>query len=175
MREITTRIKFTSPCLGKIRTYRTFCIQGKRKKRAIFFLSKNAEGKVVFLQSWWQANLRKAADVLCRYQRDVRLVQFSPEVDGKPRPIPDETYRRYYDRDRFSLHEAFFAGDVVGVSCLVPSNIDNDGFWKLMDISGKYYGISPYRPGEFGFFKVETVERRGVARVAEPTEIAVST
>lgn len=161
MRELTVRIKFTSPCLGNVKSFRTFKSKGKRRKRTLFLMPRSPSGKVTFLPTWWQANMKKAAEVLCRYQKDVSEIRFSPEVDGQPRQLPDGAYRRYHESDRYSPHEAFLADDVVGVSCLVPSSIDDESMWRLMELAGKYYGISPYRPGDYGFFTVESIKQRG--------------
>lgn len=174
MRELMIRIRFTSPCLGNRRTYYTvFTVEGKRKRRPLFLFIRNPDRKVTFLQTWWQRNIKKAAETLCRYQKDVTDIRFAPEVDGQPRKLPDGAFKRYYDKDKFSPHEAFHAGDEVGISCLVPSNISDDGMWRLMDLAGKYYGISPYEPINYGLFNVESITRRGGAVVATPDDITV--
>lgn len=162
MRELTVRIRFTLPSLGNVRTYqRLVNLEGVKKKRTVFLLPRNHEGKVILMQSWWASVMRNAADVLCRHQGVIKDVRFALEVDGTPRPFPEEWFQRFYDEDRFTPHEQFAAGDVIGVSCLVPATINDDDFWRLMSLGGEYYGMSPYRPGEFGFFKVEGIEKRG--------------
>lgn len=109
----------------------------------------------------WAALMRKAADVLCQHQSEVAGIRFQLEVDGTPQPVPDKVYRRYYGENKYSPHEAFYAGDVIGVSCLVPNKISDEDFWSLMQMAGQYYGMSPFRPGDFGHFNVEGIERRG--------------
>lgn len=161
MRELTIRIKFKSHCLGNVKTRNVFCIDGKQKKRTIFLHLRSPQNKVQFMQSWWQAGLRTASKVLCRYQKDVADILFSTEIDGQPRKLPEEVFKRWYNATRFSPHEAFFPGDIIGVSCLVPPNIDDDGLWRLMDLAGDYCGVSPFKPGEYGFFQVESIKRRG--------------
>lgn len=163
MRELTVRLKFTTPCLGKVKQTRTISREGTRKKRSYFLFARDCDNKVVFMQQWWQSLMRRAADVACRYQREVRDIKFDLAVDGSPQPTPDRFFRRFYGDNRFSQHEAFFAGDIIGISCLVPAAITEDGLVQLLSLAGKYFGISPFRPGEFGFFKVVQVEKRGPA------------
>lgn len=169
MRELTVRIKFTSPCLGKCKKFYNISRNGKRKKRTYFMHLRNPNGQVMLLPTWWQAVVRKAADVLSRHQREVREIRFNPQVDGRPRPVPEGLFNRHYGSKRHSKHEAFMPGDVVGISCVVPNSITDDDFWQLMQYAGTYYGMSPFRPGEFGYFEVLTVERCVIPR--EDSEI----
>lgn len=162
MRELTVRLKFTSPCLGHVKKQYTIRTGGKKKKRSYFLHLRNPQGQVIFLPTWWQAIMRNAADVLSRYHKEVKELRFALEVDGQPRPIPDQLYNRYYAPDRYARHEAFWAGDTIGISCLVPDSISDDDFWRLMEYAGRYFGISPCRPGEYGFFVVESVKRCGL-------------
>lgn len=170
MREVNIRLKFTTPSLGNVKQRRTVTIDGKRKQRHYFLLPRSPDGKIIFYPQWWRSILTKAAAVMCKHQKTVREIMVSPEIDGAPRPIPDEYYKRYYKSDRFSPHEAFFEGDVIGVSCVVPSKISDDDLWRLFATAGKYYGISPSRPGEYGFFTVERIEGCGAYAQAEDEE-----
>jgi len=52
----------------------------------------------------------------------------------------------------------------------VPDTISDDDFWRLMEYAGRYFGISPCRPGEYGFFTVESVERCGLEPLTERGE-----
>lgn len=171
MREVTVRIKFTSPCLGHVKKYYTTRVNGKRKKRTFFVHLRNPRGRVIFLPTWWTAIMRNAADVLSRYHTEVKGIRFALEVDGQPRPVPDELFDRHYAKGRYSRHEVFAVGDTIGVTCLVPEAISDDDFWRLMEYAGRYYGISPCRPGEFGFFTVESVERCGLIPQKKNEEI----
>lgn len=170
MRELTLRIEFTTPCLGSIRTYKTVSVRDTIKKRSYYLLPRSPDGRIIFNQKWWSSILRKAADVDCSHQKHVDDVRFELEVDGMPRKIPENFYERYYQKRKFAPHEAFFAGDVIGVSCLVPGSISDDDLWRLMDLAGKYYGISPLNEREYGLFKVVGLQRRGrqVPRRAAP-------
>ena len=158
MRELSVRIKFTSPCLGQVK--RIWHEGGK--KRSHFLLPRNpSTGRVIFLPTWWQALLLRAAEVMCRHQSVVKAIRFGIEVDGLPRPLPGGFYFRYYREKCFAKHEAFFPGDEIGLTCLVPDEIDDDDFRRLVEIAGKYYGMSPARPNEYGFFTVESVQPIG--------------
>lgn len=161
MRELEVRIQFTTPCLGNDKKFRTERSRGRQKKRSFFLFSRTSGGKVILMPQWWAALLRDAAQLLGRFHNEVSKIRFALEVDGSPRPVPGEFYKRFYDSDRFSPHEAFFAGDQIGVSCAVPPTISDDDFWRLMELAGKYYGMSPYRDKEFGRFRVVKIERRG--------------
>jgi hypothetical protein len=142
-----------------------------------FLLLRNPGGHVIFMPTWWQAILAQAAEVFCRHHQEVKKVRFAMEVDGKPKPLVEKTiqdrngndkkvlsghFHRYYAEKRFSKHEAFFPGTVIGVTCVVPASINDDDFYRLMELAGKYCGISPGFPGEFGFFTVESVRPTGL-------------
>lgn len=164
MRELTVRIRFTKHCLGNVKRFHW----EKGKKRSFFLLPKNPEGRVIFLPTWWKALLTKAAEVACHFQDEVKKISFSLEVDGLPRPVPEHFFRRYYDEGRFSKHEAFWPGDTVGVTCLVPDTINDEEFHRLMALIGRYWGISPAKPNEYGFFDVVSVQPCGPRRRMEP-------
>lgn len=153
MRELAIRIRFTSPCLGHVQRQ----LRERGKKRLHWLMPRNPDGKVVFLNTWWRAILHKAAEILCKHQREINEIRFAPEVEGEPRAVPREYHVHFHRENRFSKHEAFFAGDVIGIQCVVPSAISDDDFHRLLTYAGKYSGISPSHPGEYGFFTVESV------------------
>jgi hypothetical protein len=140
---------------------------GKKKQRTYFVFSRTSDGKVMLMPQWWTAILREAAQVVGKHNRHVGDIRFSLEVDGQPRPIPKQLYKRYYEADKFSCHEAFYPGDVIGVTCLVPDTITHDDLWALLDTAGTYFGISPARwEDRYGRFKIESIEKRGPQCVA---------
>ena len=157
MRELTVRLQFKKHCLGNVKKK----FQQSGKKRSVFLFPRDPSGRVVFMPTWWQAVLTRSAEVLNRHQSSVKDVRFSMEVDGRPRT---DLYSRYYAQDKFSRHEAFYPGEIIGVTCLVPSGIDDEDFGRIMEIAGKYYGISPYKPNEFGYFEIASIERAGNSR-----------
>lgn len=160
MREMVIRIRFTQPCLGNIKVRKTVSAgRGLKKKRTFFVFQRDHLGRVIFQQGAWRSLLRKAAETLCRHQQAVPEIHFALHVDGRPQPIPEKFFRRYYEPDKFSPHEAFLAGDDIGLSCVVPSSISDDDLWRLVALVGRYYGLSPYRGGEYGHFEVVSVVR----------------
>lgn len=151
MRELAVKLRFTAHCLGNVKRQRR---QGG-KIRHYFVLPRNADRtQIVFMPTWWQSTLKRSAQILCRHQRDVLRIRFAPEVRGTPRPIPEKLYNRYHARGQFSRHEAFYPGDEVVVTCVVPPEIGDDDFLKLMRYAGKYFGISPSQPNDYGFYEV---------------------
>jgi len=153
MRELTVRIRFTTHCLGNVRKH----YRAKGRLRNYYVLPRNPEGKVIFMPTWWATTLRRAAEILCKHFKEVEQIRFALEVDGNPRPIPDQLFRRYFEADKFSSHEAFFPGDVIGATCAVPDAIDDDDFHRLLTYAGKYCGMSPGHPNKFGYYVVESV------------------
>ena len=168
MRELSVRIKFTKHCLGNVKKLRHDETSGK--KQTYFVLPRTPDGHIVFLPTWWQANMRFAADVLCRHQDKVSEILFDMLVDGKPKPIPSNLFRRWYGRNLFAFHEAFYPGQEVGVNAIVPDEVSDDDFRRLLDLAGRFKGISPARPGEFGLFTVESVRARTMADEETRTE-----
>jgi hypothetical protein len=153
MREVVVRLTFTKHCLGNVK--KQYWENGKR--RSFFVFPRNQEGQVLFMPTWWRAVLSMASQALCRHQTEVSKIRFCLEIAGSPRAIPDEFYRRYSSEKAFSKHEAFYPGDSMSVTCLVPDSIDDEELRSLLEIAGKYYGISPARPNEYGNFVVESV------------------
>lgn len=167
MRELTIRIEFTSPSLGNVKRKDSTRLSG----RFLMLRSPN-DGPVLFLPTWWQANMRFAAAVLGRYQSDVKQIHWDAAVEGNPRqketkngvvPAWYPVYRPSKaagKKRRYSLHEAFYEGQVVGINAIVPPSISDVVFHRLMDLIGRYQGISPYKPGEFGRFRVVSLQPR---------------
>lgn len=161
MRELTVRVRFTKDSLGNV----------KSKDSNAFLMPRSPQGRVTFLSSWHRANLRFASSLLGRHQDCVGDVCWDISVDGDVGP--DGWHRRYYQsgegRTRYALHEAFPAGSEVGIHCVVPAAISDDDFRNLLQAAGRYRGLSPYRPGEYGFFEVASIgprKRSGDAREA---------
>ena len=153
MRELTVRIRFTKHCLGNVKA---------KDGSGRFLFPKNPRGFVTFLAGWHHANMRFAAQILGRHQDEVGKILWDINVDGRIKK--DCWHRRYYSvgqgRQRFCVHEAFMPGQVVGINCVVPASISDEDFWRLMQLAGQYRGISPWKPGEYGFFEVESIRPR---------------
>ena len=154
VRELTVRIRFLSPCLGN---------QKLSDGSGRFVFQRNPNGGIIFLPSWHSANMRMAAQLLNRYQGDVTEIHWDINVDGTLRENP--WYKNYYrspksNKMRYSLHEAFLEGQIIGLNCIVPSKIKEEDFWRLMGKAGQYKGLSPWKPGEFGFYEVVSIRPR---------------
>ncbi len=163
MRELTVRIRFTRPCLGN----------AKESTGGRYRFTTSPGGAVLFLTSWHQVNMRFAAQILGRHQDEVNKIQWDIEVDGAV--DRDSWFRRFFatvggGRSRYSLHESFKPGQIVGLNCVVPNPISDDDFWRLMQLAGSYRGLSPFKHGEYGFYEVVSVRpRRELPAVAEET------
>ena len=156
MRELTVRIKFTKACLGNVKKY----ITKGTKKWPCFYMPRTPDGNVRFEVNWWKHSVKFAAEVLCRHQKAVGKIHFDVNVDGKPHSDQDLFYKRYFAAKKFVKHEAFREGEIIGINCLVPNEITDDDFWRLIDLVGRYKGISPYGPREYGFFVVDSIGLR---------------
>jgi hypothetical protein len=74
-------------------------------------------------------------------------------------------YRRWFtspgsNKPRYAQHEAFMPGQIVGIHCMLPVSIPDADLAALMTVAGRYIGLSPWRPGSFGKFVVESVRSR---------------
>jgi hypothetical protein len=168
VRELTVKLRFVSPCLGQVKKYN----RQRGKAQYYYVLPRDPiSGKVVFQPHWWHAILLQAAEILCRYQQDVPKVRFMMEVSGEPQPIPERYFHRH-DGPHVSRHEAFFPGDVIDLNCVVPSTIPDEDFKQLMIYAGRYYGISPAHPRQFGFFEVVSINKtEGAVKDGESKDI----
>lgn len=159
MRELTVRIRFIEPSLGNVR----------QPGSTNFVMPRDTRGVVIFMPTWHAANMKFAAKLLNLHQDEVGKILWDMAVDGVVRR--GAWHRRYYQagaRRRYALHEAFQAGQVIGLNCVVPAAVAEDDLWRLMDMAGRYKGLSPSHPGEFGFFVVESIRpRRGPAEDRE--------
>lgn len=154
MKELVARLRFTSPCLGRIKTH---CVN-HGKVQNYYVLPRNpVTNRVMFQRQWWLAVLKRAAEILCRHQREVHDIRFVLDIDGEPSPIPQRFYRLHINSKKYSKHEAFFPGSEILVTCIIPNSIPEEDFLKLMQYAGRYYGISPAFPGNYGFFEVVSI------------------
>lgn len=143
--EVSVRLRFTTPCLGNER----------REQRDLMMRSK--DGNVVFLQSWWRCSLAFAAKAMGRFTSEVEQIQADPEIRGNAK-----IYRRWYSSSSFKEHEAFLVGDEIEARLWLPNGISPDDLKRLLEIAGKYVGLSPYGyKQDFGRFAVVSVEQVG--------------
>ena len=152
MRELTVRIRFNQHCLGNV-----------KGRRGNFFLPRDVEEAVVFMPTWHLSNMQLAASIYGRHQTEVRKIHWDPRIDVVL--LKDRWYRRTFSRGegkspRIAFHEAILPHQVIGINCAVPDSITDDHLISLMTLAGKYKGLSPYKPGQFGRFTVEALRRR---------------
>lgn len=111
-------------------------------------------GEVLYLQSWWRSSLGYAAQALCRHQKLIDKIQADPVARGTV-----SVYQRYYNPTSFKEHEAFLAGSEVEFRFMLPRKMSLEAFRELLEIAGKYAGISPYGyKQDFGRFTVVDVQ-----------------
>lgn len=152
MQDYSVQIKFTSPSLGN----------AKEEKTGRFLFSRNLTGKIVFLPTWHKSNMLLASRLLSMHQDVVKLIHWDIAVDVELRE--KRWHRVYYKnssgRERYSVHEAIMPGQVAFVNCVLPSKLAASDFLKLMELAGKYKGLSPWKPGEYGHYEVVDVSPR---------------
>lgn len=155
MRELTVRIKFTKHCLGN---------QKSRTDHRFRFQRNPATGHIIFLAAWHKANFRMASSLLNLHQDEVDKIHWDINIDGnllRENPWHKSYYRATASaKQRYSLHEVFRPGMIIGINCAVPVTITDQDFWRLMTKAGQYCGLSPWKPGEFGHFTVISVRPR---------------
>lgn len=161
MRELTVRIRFLTPSLGNQKVN-----DGSGK----FVFQRSPDNNIIFLASWHHSNMRMAAQLLNRFQSDVLSIHWDIHVDGKLKN--KKWHKNYYraaksNRLRYSLHESFLENQIIGINCLVPNAISDEDFWRLMSKAGQYKGLSPWKPGEYGFYDVVSIRPRRVHRGPE--------
>lgn len=168
MRELAVRVRFTKHSLGNVKA---------KDKSGRFLLPRGTSGQVIYLATWHRMNMQFAAKTLGLHYGEVGKICWDINVDAV---LPsDRWYRRFYTaangKQRFILHETFMPGQVVGFNCVVPSAIGDEDFWRLMQLAGQYKGLSPWKPGEWGFFEVESIlPRRGSVESGPVKETGVS-
>lgn len=155
MRELSVIIRFTNPSLGNEKDPKT----GRFK----FQRSPGREGKILFLATWHHANMKLAATMLGKHQETVKKICWDIEVDAQ---LQEKCLTRCFyqkspgGRERWSLHESIMQGQIVCINCVVPADIDDQDFWTLMQIAGKYKGLSPWQPGKYGHYEVISIKPR---------------
>lgn len=157
MRELKVALTFTTECLGNVK------YQPEGETWPAYRFARTPDGNIRFEASWWRSNIRFAADVLCRHHKAVEQVHFDVAV---ARAQPTKMYRRYFNNKAYMRHEAFLPGDRIIIKCLVPDSISDEDFKQLMDLIGRFRGISPFGPREYGFFTVTSVQ----LSVGQPNE-----
>jgi len=157
MQEVSFRIRFTTPCLGSVRP------PSDADPLVANTMMKDADQRVIFMNSWWRAAFIKASRSISIAQRDVAKIEFDPIIDG-----PLSIYERIWantkapkpiDRHGVTRHEAFSANAVVVCRALVPNGLSKTIFRRLLETVGSFIGISPYgHQHGFGRFVIEDIK-----------------
>ena len=138
MKEVEVKLQFVTPCLANNRydDYDRF--------------NKDKSGNVIMMPTWWKTILEHGANTLCRHQSEVQNIKVHPIIDGMPK-----RYKRYWGNNQFKEHEAFLAGDIIGIKVMLPDSVPYADLLKILELAGPYKGISPYRWSEgYGNFIV---------------------
>lgn len=151
MYEVYLRLQFDSACLGSCRNE----VEGGPDR-----MLRSADGNVIFSQTWWRTIVVQGAKCVGRHQDRVKSVLWTPSVDGTTK-----LFRRYYHlrnekgvpQKLFKDHEAFLAGDIIGIKALVPDDIPMEDIRAIMAVAGEYFGISPFG-WKMGYGKFKVVE-----------------
>lgn len=171
MREMAVRIRFQSPCLGNCKE-----ITADRRTTGRMVLPRNAAGDVIFMATWHLANMRQAARLLNVHHDAVGAITWDVIVDGQTPSGAERWYKRWYTGDngrrRYVLHECFPAGWEIGLNCAVPTTITDDDLWRLMQAAGRYWGLSPWRPGTFGRYDVVGYRQRRLLVPETPADLS---
>lgn len=153
MQEVTIRLRFTSPCLGRKPT--------KNKLGQTYYkLPRDGDDRVIFLLSWWNDCMQFAANLRNRNQKVVRQIVWDQVIDGNiklfKRQVADNRKRK---RRGFAVHEAFASGDVIGVRAVLPTGLSLEDCADLLVLIGKYRGISWFQSDDvrYGTFELESI------------------
>ena len=138
MREVRVVIRFTTPCLGNVKT------NTSDSKWAVYMMPRMPDGRVRFEAVWWHSGLRFAAQLVGRHHSAVGQVVFDVAVKGTPESDPRRFHRRYLNSDRFVKHQHFDEGSVVVVTCAAPHELTDEDLRLLLEKLGQFRGITPY-------------------------------
>tara|TARA_R100000005_G_C4894783_1_gene139808 strand:- start:8 stop:376 length:369 start_codon:yes stop_codon:yes gene_type:complete len=117
--------------------------------------------------------MKMAAQMMGKHHNAVKKIFWDIEIDGE---LVDKCFTRCYykktpkGRERWSTHESLVRGQSIGINCVVPYEIDDEDFWTLLQIAGKYKGLSPWQPGTYGHYEVVSIRPRRVIQELAKTE-----
>lgn len=156
MEEVTIKLRFTRPALG----------YAQRRTRAggvIYVMPRDPAKRIIFLASWWRERMDYAARVLSRY-RDLALkIAWDQVVEGRLSHCNRTVHKKRGGsvvKSGFAVHESFRAGAEVTVHAILPDNLTIAAFRELLDIVGRYKGMSPYysESDTYGTFEVLSIQ-----------------
>jgi len=147
--ELVVRLKFTTPCLGNVR-------RGDYDR-----MTRDDEGRVIFMPTWWRSAFGQAARAISRYYDYVNQILPALPVDGELTRITRRYGRGLEDT---TVHEGYDVGAVIAVRFAIPGKMHTRQFVELLEAVGEYVGVSPYRGDKnYGFFKVLEVKKVGTS------------
>lgn len=165
MQEVTIRLRFTRECLGAAK-------HRNKRGRIKYVMPRDPSGRVMFLPSLWQNLMRYAAMVASHYGALVPLIDWGTAIDGIPSPDWQRTIVSTRDdpkgRRRYTVHEAFLPGSVIGVNAVLPKGLSIDAFTELLTLAGAYRGISPFQFPDTSYGTFEVVSVNHTVRGFEP-------
>lgn len=153
MKEYTVHLRFVTPSLGNV----------KDPKTGNFRFQRSDSGRILFMASWHKSNMRMASSILGSHQSSVDQILWDLEIDAK---LKDHCLHRIYytkgkgGKTRWQTHESLVAGQEIGINCVVPDAISEEDLWRLLTIAGKYKGLSPWQPENWGRYEVVTIRPR---------------
>ena len=145
MVEVTVKLRFITPCLGGRRSH---------DENTPDIMLRDHDGNVIFLATWWKAILTYGAQAFSKHQNEVSKIQWDPVVDGVT-----TVYKRHYTEFKYKEHEAFREQSIIGVRAMLPDSIPVEDFQRILELAGRYRGISHYGHDK-GFGRFEVVEAR---------------
>lgn len=156
MQEITVTIRFNRVCLGAAKR--------RRHGQIVFCFDRDPANRVMLLPTAWLSGMRYAATLANRHHAAVKKIDWCPVIVGTPRndwrrTIVDHSSQQPA-KTHYALHEAFRPGDTIVVSAVLPDEISLDDFVYMLNIVGKYRGLSPFHSAQdkYGTFEVISVE-----------------
>jgi hypothetical protein len=171
MRELTVRMRFVKPCLGNIKG------GGGR-----FLLPRDPAGAISFPPAWHAANVRFAYAALAvsdpaltALKADLGRVRWEPAIASAPSRVV--WHKRHSQGASYALHEAIPAGEAVSFSCHVPDAVPDKAVQDLLVYAGRYRGLSPWRPGDFGHYELVSLSptpNQGASPVSCPSPAGAS-
>lgn len=141
MREMTIDIRFTSPCLGAVRV----------PDGPVRF--DRAGEDVTLPLSAWRRALELGADTVGVPHDRIEGIRIDPIIRRRP-----DIYQRYYDKAKFTEHEAYPTDTIIQVTALVPHTVSDALFMRIMTAIGKWWGISPYGWERHGYGRFVVVK-----------------
>lgn len=162
MIEVTARLRFTHKCLGSVKEKRA-------NNDVVFKMPRAPDGRVMFLPSWWNTGVKRAAKLLNRHQTLVKKIEWDPCIEGRPNGKLNRDVRPKGKPWWVAVHEIFDAGAEIGVNAILPDGLSIDDFWQILEIVGTYRGVSPFQLDgrQYGTFEVVGLQRRNRMPPAE--------